>query len=61
MISPPKPPPTTPTKPAPLRQGDRPIPHTVPRQHAPWPPAHGRRPRLLPITLPGKPFDWRKD
>jgi len=56
-------PPKPPTKPAQPRQGgDRPIPRTVLSQSAPsWPPSHGRKPRLIRITLPSRPFDWRKD
>jgi hypothetical protein len=39
------------------------IPHTPPRSQpaAPWPPHNGRKPRLVPITLPAKPFDWHDD
>ncbi len=51
---PPKPPEK---KPAPLRQGrSRPdLPHTHEKASL------ARRGRLLPITLPTRPFNWRKD
>jgi len=50
---------------APPRQSDRlQTSRTIPRSRpaAPWWPLHnGRKPRLLPIALPTKPFDWRDD